>query len=147
MHHTFDQDILTNPEKLVNFIQQAVLGQLPLYWETEKVPKQKYSQKVVGEDFEKRIQDSKKDVLLLVTHPTKDKNRKILAAYEELSRVEQFKEENKDILFARYMGVNESQSFKAPAKLPALLYFKRQLSPSGEVTGEEKEIITYENIN
>jgi hypothetical protein len=55
MHHTFDQDILTNPEKLVNFIQQAVLGQLPLYWETEQVPKQKYSQKVVGEDFEKRI--------------------------------------------------------------------------------------------
>ena len=108
MHHTFDQEILTNPEKLVNFIQQAVLGQLPLYWETEKVPKQKYSQKVVGEDFEKRIQDSKKDVLLLITHPTKDKNRNILAAYEELSRVEQFKEENKDILFARYMGVNES---------------------------------------
>jgi hypothetical protein len=45
------------------------------------------------------------------------------------------------------MGVNESQSFKAPEKLPALLYFKRQLSSTGEVTGEEKEIITYENIN
>lgn len=71
------------------------------------------------------MQDSKKDVLLLITHPSKEKNRNLLAAYEELTRVEKFKKENSDILFARYMGVNESQSFKAPAKLPALLYFKR----------------------
>ena len=55
MHHTMDKEILTNPEKLVDFVKSAVLGQLPLYWETDKVPKKKYSQKVTGEDFEKRV--------------------------------------------------------------------------------------------
>lgn len=43
MHHTNDKAILTNPEKLVDFVKSAVLGQLPLYWESEKVPKIKYS--------------------------------------------------------------------------------------------------------
>jgi hypothetical protein len=39
MHHTMDKEILTNPDKLVNFVKSAILGQLPLYWETDKIPK------------------------------------------------------------------------------------------------------------
>lgn len=78
MHHTADRETLTDPEKLVEFVKSAVLNQLPLYWETEKVPKQKHSQKVVGEDFEKRIMETKKDALVLVHHPLKEKNNKLL---------------------------------------------------------------------
>jgi len=77
MHHTSDPETLTDPEKLVDFVKSAVLGQLPNYWETDKTPKQKYSIKIVGEDFEKRIVDSKKDALVLVYHPLKEKNRQL----------------------------------------------------------------------
>ena len=144
MYQTADRDILTDPDKLVDFVKSAVLGQLPLYWETEKVPKKKYTQKVVGEDFEKRVLESKKDVLLLVTHPIKDKNRDLLERYEELARDEI---SNSGILLAKYNGVNESQQFRSPQKLPALLYFRRPLDSQGQPTGEEKEVIAFENIN
>ena len=129
MHHTDDKEILTNPDKLVDFVKSAVLGQPPLYWETEKVPKTKHSLKVVGEDFEKRVFDTKKDVLLLVHHPIKEKNRKMLDFYEEFSRTE--KSKNKEVLYARVKGVNESSTFKFPEKLPALIYFKRPLDSNG----------------
>jgi hypothetical protein len=43
--------------------------------------------------------------------------------------------------------VNESQSFKSPEKLPAILYFKRQLDNKGTPTGEEKEVIAFEGVN
>ena len=68
MYHTADKATLTDPEKLTEFVKAAVLGQLPLYWESERVPKAKHSQKVVGEDFEKRVLESNKDAVLLVRH-------------------------------------------------------------------------------
>jgi hypothetical protein len=43
MHHSDDKAIISDPEKLAEFVKSAVLGQLPLYWESEKVPKVKYS--------------------------------------------------------------------------------------------------------
>ena len=109
MYQTADVETLTDPDKLVNFVKSAVLGQLPLYWETEKVPKHKYSLKVVGEDFEKRVLDSKKDALVLISHPIKEKNRGLLQTYEELAREERTKPENSGLIIARYNGVNESQ--------------------------------------
>ena len=145
MHHTADRAILTDPEKLVEFVKSAVLGQLPLYWETDKVPKVKHSQKVVGEDFEKRVLDSKKDAILLINHPVKGKNSKLQDQFEEFSRIE--KSKNHQILFGRYNGVNESQGFKSPEKLPTILYFKTQLDSNGEPTGEPKEVTVYEGIN
>jgi len=81
---------------------------VPLYWETEKVPKKKYTQKVVGEDFEKRVLESKKDVVLLITHPVKEKNRGLLEHFECLAREDRLKPENENVLIAKYNGVNES---------------------------------------
>jgi hypothetical protein len=78
MYQTDDLSILTSNEKLGQFIKSAVVGELPLYWESVKKPSQYYSQKVVGEDFERRVLDSKKDVLALIYHPVKEKNRKLL---------------------------------------------------------------------
>ena len=103
MHHTSDKSILTDPEKLTDFVKSAVLGQLPLYWESEKVPKQKYSLKVVGEDFYKRILSSKKDTLVLIQHPIKEKNRHLLGMFEEFSRIEKG-----GVTLARMNGINES---------------------------------------
>ena len=62
----------------------------------------------MGEDFEKRVLESKKDVVLLITHPNKSKNRKLLEQFEELTREERSKPENSGLLLARYNGVNES---------------------------------------
>lgn len=125
MYHSSDKTVLTEPDKLNDFVKSAVLGQLPIYWETTLVPKEKYSQKIVGEDFEKIIFETQKDTLLFINHPTQEKNRKLLDFYEEFARVEKSKKENKNILFARFNGLNESATFKNPSKLPALIYFKR----------------------
>jgi len=63
---------------------------------------------VVGEDFEKRVLESKKDVVLLITHPVKSKNRRLLEHFEELVREERSKPENSGLVLAKYNGVNES---------------------------------------
>lgn len=100
-----------------------------------------------GEDFDKRVLESKKDTLILIQHPLKENNRKLSEMFEEYTRMESGKSENKNILFARYNGVNESQSFKNPGKLPALIYFRNPKNSEGQPTGEEKEIIKFEGIN
>lgn len=38
MHHTADESTITNPDKLIEFTKKAVLGELPLYWESKKIP-------------------------------------------------------------------------------------------------------------
>jgi hypothetical protein len=54
------------------------------------------------------VLESKKDVVLLITHPVKSKNRGILEHFEELVREERSKPENSGLLLAKYNGVNES---------------------------------------
>ena len=142
MHHTSDPETLTDPEKLVDFVKSAVLGQLPNYWETDKTPKQKYSIKIVGEDFEKRIVDSKKDALVLVYHPLKEKNRQLQDSFEEFTRIAK----SDSISFARLNGINESQTFKSPNKLPALVYFKHVQSATGGA-GHKQMMITFDGMN
>jgi len=60
---------------LVKFIKQSLNGDLPYYFESEKQKKIKFSKKVVGEDFTKRVFESNKDALVLIYHPNKEKNR------------------------------------------------------------------------
>jgi hypothetical protein len=71
----------------------------------------------------------------------------MLEIYEEFVRQEAGKKRHSDVLFARYNGINESQGFKSPDKLPALLYFKRHIDSDRKLTGEEKDIITFEGMN
>ena len=106
MYHTADRETLTNPEKIENFVKEAVLQQLKPYWETEKTPKVKHSLKVTGEDLEKRILDSKKDALLLILHPTKEKNRHLPEWFEEFTRAE--RPSSGELTFARCNGINEA---------------------------------------
>lgn len=75
IYHSADKEVLVNFEKMVQFVKATVNGETPLYWETEKTPKVHHTLKIVGEDFEKRVLDSKTDCLILVTHPVKEKNR------------------------------------------------------------------------
>ena len=137
MYHTSDFDgVISDPDKLVAFVKGAVEGALPLYWETERLPKLKHSQKVCGEDLEKRVlENPASDALLLVSHPVKAKNGKLAERFEEFAR----REKREDLLVGRYKGVNESASFKSPEKLPAVLYFRRQ-------GAEPKEVIKMEDV-
>ena len=78
MYHTDSIDVLVNDEKLLEFVKASIREENKLWWESEKIPSQRHSLKVVGEDFEKRILESKKDFIVLMYHPNKNKNRKLL---------------------------------------------------------------------
>lgn len=82
MYLTKDPSILTDSAKLTTFIKGALQGELPLYWESEPEKKEKYTTKIVGEDFEKRVMDNKRDALILITHPIKEKNRGLDILFE-----------------------------------------------------------------
>ena len=128
-------EILINPTKLTAFVDQVLNGERPLYWESEKEKKEKFSQKLVGEDFEKRVIDSDKDALVLIYHPITEKNRGLKQKFEQFA-----KQKLKDsVLIARYNGVNESQVYKNPQKLPAIVLFKRQAD------GSFKQQVEYSN--
>ena len=75
-------DVLVNPTKFTTFVDQVINGERPLYWESEKEKKEKFSQKLVGEDFEKRVIDSDRDALVLVYHPISEKNRGLKHKFE-----------------------------------------------------------------
>jgi hypothetical protein len=145
MHHIQDLAVLSNPEKLNDYVKRAVAGELPLHFDSATTPKTKYSQKVVGEDLEKRVLDAKHDTLMFIRHPDHSKNRHLDEQFEELARQEIGNHGN--LQFARYNGVNESQGYKSPRKLPAIVYFKAHRDVSGEVTGDEKEVLLYEGVN
>ena len=98
-------------------------GERPLYWESEKPKVDKYSQKVVGEDFEKVVIDSEKDALVLIYHPLSEKNRGLKEKFEKFAEKNT---ENKNVSLLRYNGVNESSVFRNPSKLPVIKLFKRQ---------------------
>ena len=88
--------------------------------------------RVVGESFEKLIFDSPKDSLVLVHHPISHKNRGLKDKWEKFAEVN----ENKNILIGRYSGINESDVFKTPKKLPAIVYFKTVKDENGQMVKE-----------
>ncbi len=77
IHYREDNiQVLKNPQKLTAFVELAQKGEIPMYFESQKLKPQKFSEKVVGEDFEKRVIDRKdRDALVLVYHPITEKNR------------------------------------------------------------------------
>lgn len=95
-------DVLKNGDKLTIFINEVLNGERPLYWESAKAKSPKYSQKLVGQDFEKRVFERDRDALVLIHHPVAEKNRGLKQKFEE------FAKENLDenLLIARYSGVN-----------------------------------------
>lgn len=83
MFKTDDIEVITDFSKIVEFVKSSINNELKYYWDTTPIPQVKYSQKIVGEDFDKRILDSKRDALVLIHHPIKEKNRGLLEKFEE----------------------------------------------------------------
>lgn len=109
---------LKNPEKLVQFVEEAIRGERKLFHSSLPDKAEKFSTKIVGLDFEKRVFGSDQDTLLLVYHPLSQKNRGLKQKLEEFAKVRH------PFVVGRYNGVNESPVYKVPPKLPAIVYFK-----------------------
>ena len=116
-------DSLKNPTKLTAFVNEVLNGERPLYWESEKSKIQKFSEKIVGEDFEKRVIDQDRDSLVLIYHPVNEKNRGLKQKFENFAKT--YRSSDKNLLIARYNGVNESAVYQVPRKLPAIVLFRR----------------------
>jgi hypothetical protein len=115
-------------------VSEVLNGEKLLFWDTMKPKPTKYSKKVVGLEFEKRVIDSDQDVLLLIYHPLSQKNRGLKQKFESFAETHA----QVDLLIGRYNGINESAVYKNPQKLPALVYFRRQ--PDGSF----KEVIEFD---
>jgi hypothetical protein len=65
------------------------------------------------------------DKLVLITHPNEKKNMGISDEFDK------FAQSNKldDVIPILYPGINESEVFKVPKKLPTIIYFKKDGSP------------------
>jgi hypothetical protein len=121
-------------------------GELPLYFKSDKDKwSQKHSIKIVGEDFEKRVIETKKDALVFIYHPLKEKNRGLKEKFEQFCEEAKLEGADQKILLARYNGMNESEVFKNPSKLPALVLFRANKDKLQGDDSVMKEHIAFEN--
>ena len=89
-YRTKNLNILRNPEKFVQFVKSCINGEEKHYWESDPSTTKKFSEKLVGEDFDVRVLKNKsRDALVLFTHPIEEKNRDIKKAYEAFLEVYQ----------------------------------------------------------
>ena len=142
MHVETDLTKILDSNKLLDFTTDAFHNKLPLAWLGEKEKQKKYSTKVIGQTFEKLVFDGRRDALVLVYHPVKEKNRKLKEKFDAFAKTLD-KEEQQKLLVGRYNGVNESPVFKNPKKLPALVYFSA-LKQEEEGVPPIKEQIEYQ---
>jgi hypothetical protein len=128
-------DNLTSSEGILSFVNKCVSGEMPLHYKSENDKwSHKFSSKLVGEEFEKRVIETKRDALVLISHPLKEKNRGLQEKFEHFAKISKAEGMDKQLFVARYNGVNESEVFKNPAKLPALVLFK---TPRDRLEGDD----------
>ena len=84
-----------------------------------------HSKRVCGTDIERALFSANKHKakLLLVTHPNEKKNLGIEEEFDKFAKNTKIK----NLQMLHYNGINESEGFKAPTKLPAILYFRQGL--------------------
>lgn len=85
--------------------------------------------------------------MMLIYHPLSQKNRGLKEKFEHLAETS-IANGKSEVQFFRYNGLNESEVFKTPSKLPALLFCKRIDKEVNEEGQPDfiKECFNYENI-
>ena len=126
-----------NLDILDKFVGEILNGEGEIWYPSLKDKKEKHSVKLVGTDFENRVFNSSKDAMVLFYHPLTQKNRGLKERYEHFVKFSKSGDTESNLVFCRFNGVNESEVYRPPSKLPALVYFKSQ--PDGSF----KEIIEY----
>jgi hypothetical protein len=127
--HSDEVEVLEDPQRLEEFVSEVREGKRGLSFQSQKPVSEKHSQKLVGDDFEKRVLNADTDTLVLVYHPVAEKNRGLKQRFERYAS----RAGAHDVKMARMNGVNESPVFKVPSKLPALVLFRSKLDGSKEV--------------
>jgi hypothetical protein len=124
--HSFSGRITAS--KITTFIEAARDGKLKPYFESEDIPEETFAERVVGEDFKKKILQSDHDCVVFLEHPTEKEN----LGYH--TKFEKFVKNNQDdsIKFYRIKDYNETDVFKLNNyQSPTVLYFKKdnKISP------------------
>lgn len=111
-----DLDKLTDPDHLSEFVDSILAQKIKPQFQSQTEKRQKHSAKLVGLDFEKRVIESEQDALVLIYHPSSEKNRGLKEKFERFAQ--QQKANDSQLLIGRMNALNESPVFKNPAKLP-----------------------------
>jgi len=107
-----------------NLINNVKENKAPYFFESEVTPETTYAERIVGEDFKKKIMLSQHDCVLLVEHPHDDENKNYAEKYERF--VKNNKDKTKAVKFYRMSDINESDVFKVSNyDSPTVLYFKK----------------------
>ena len=93
-------------EGVSKFVRRCLAGKEDIYFENKNV-KEKYSWKIVGQDFEKVVLESDRDCLVLITNSVRGKNEGFDVMYEEFVKENCTKYNKSDILLGRLNAINE----------------------------------------
>ena len=108
-------------ESLKFLIEQAQNNNLKPFFESDDIPEETYAERVVGEDFKKRVLQSKQDCLVFVEHPIHKENKGYANKFERSAKLNK----NNDLKFFRITSFNENESFHFQKyNSPTVLYFK-----------------------
>ena len=81
---------------------------------------------------------------MLIYHPLFEKNRGLKKRFDRYAEL-QASNGGTSLQFFRYNGLNESEVFKTPSKLPAIILF-RKVEKEGEIEFV-KERVQFDNIH
>lgn len=122
------------------------------FFESEEPLKPTFSERVVGEDFKKKIAQSSHDCVLLLEHPLEEENREYVAKYEQYVQ----NHPTTAVKFYSMKSFNESDVFKAGKlflfyiiyavdmdkyHIPSVLYFKGGLKSEPKVLDIKKDLV------
>ena len=117
---------MENVSNLKKFIDGAMTGKTPLHFDSAVIPKEHANLKMLsGQDYAAFTKKSNmgKSKLVLISHPNDKKNWGIVDHFDRFAA--QNDKSMKDVIATLYPGLNESESFKTPSKLPTLLLYKK----------------------
>jgi hypothetical protein len=106
----------------------VLAGKEPFNLDSVPIPTEyKNIRQINGQEFEGMIFNGNKaqDKLVLITHPNDKKNMGISDEFDKFAKLNQLD----DVIPILYPGINESEVFKTPKKLPSIIYFKNDGTP------------------
>ena len=111
-----------NESGLTYLIEQAQLNKMKNFFESEDIPEVLFSEKVVGEDFKRKVLQSKHDWVVFLENPIQKENRDYGEKFERSAKLNK----NSDVKYYRITDFNETDTFKLMKyNSPTVLYFKK----------------------
>jgi len=127
---TSDAAVLTDGQKMQEYIRSALAGKVGLHFRSAAIPKSDGGLKrLCASDYHDFVARSNlgKSKLVLITHADEAKNRGIEQQFSRFAQNEEklLSSKSKPTIPIVYGGRNESEAFITPAKLPTVLLYKR----------------------